>query len=136
MSKYTYESVHNKLIKWECLIGQHTKCNWSFQKMADHYGVSQKRMRTEYANALKVQEWDKHSTLWSLICKHCMLEPASHAVRLYGILRTNGVSTVSDLLEHRLDKLASFKGIGPKYLKTLSKARAEAINMIDKTKVK
>lgn len=63
MSNYTYQSVYNKLRTWDNIVSMRENSKWTFKKMAKHYNVSERRIRTEYENAVKVAEWNKTSEL-------------------------------------------------------------------------
>lgn len=127
MSQYTYLNLHDKLLYWEHLRCMRWRYKWSFQKMADYYGLSEPRIRSQYKEALKVAKWNKHSPLWRMLVRYTQNEPASYAVRLYGLLLRNNVGSVPQLLSTPLDTIVSIKGIGDRYARTVRKIRTQLI---------
>lgn len=125
MSQYIYMNLHDKLIYWDKLIETKEQTKLSFKNLAKQYGVSDRRLRTEYANAVKVAQWRQFSTLWPIIYENTQNERCSYGVKLYGFLTTNGITTRSDILKAPLEHILSIKGIGPKYRKTIESIREQ-----------
>lgn len=119
MSQYTYKNLQDKLCMWNLLISMRENTHQTFKKMASTFNVSERRIRTEYENAVKVREWNNRSALWRMMCTCVPDKPASYAVRLYGLLTANGIRNVEELYSTPIETVEKFKGVGPEYLSTV-----------------
>lgn len=119
--KYEYLNLEDKLIFFDKLIKEREK-GLSFPKIAKPIGVNEVRIRKEYANAIKIESWKK-SDLWNLLYRFTKTYPASYAVRLYGYLLTNDISTIKKFQNTSLDDIFSIKGIGVKYQETIAQMK-------------